>query len=164
MSDFKFRVADSKSKIQNPLVLAIMLPALAVAGWGKKHEEPLFKYVGGTEQIQQGCKGNLELTSQALTFKCTDGSVSASYSSINLMQYRTNVSRQVLSMKLDWKVKPTGKHGKRNRFFTVLYNEAGTARAFVLDVAPETMQPYLAEIDLKAGKRVEVQSHEDYGQ
>ena len=146
------------------LMLAIMLPALAVVGSGKKQAEPPFKYVGGTEQIQQGCKGSIELTSEVLTFRCTGGAVSAPYSSITFMQYRGNVSQQVWKMKLNWKVVPTKKHGKRNRYFTVLYNEGSAAHAFILDVAPETMQPYLAEIDLKAGKRVEVQSHEDYGQ
>lgn len=157
--------------IQNPesrgrafLMLPILLLALAAVGSGKKKDEPPFKYVGGTEQIQQGCKGSLELTSEVLTFRCTSGSVSAPYSSITLMQYRGNVSKQVWKMKLNWKVKPTGKHSKRNRYFTVLYSEGGAVRSFVLDVAPETMQPYLAEIDLKAGRRVEVQSHEDYGQ
>ncbi len=144
-------------------MLVIVLPALAMVGSGKKKEEPPFKYVGGTEQIQQGCKGSLELTSEVLTFRCIGGSISAPYSSITLMQYRSNVSQQVWKMKLNWKVKPAGKHGKRNRYFTVLYNEGGAARSFVLDVAPETMQPYLAEIDLKAGRRVDVQSHEDYG-
>jgi hypothetical protein len=145
-------------------MLAIVLPALAAGGSRRKREEPQFKYVGGTEQIQQGCKGSVELTSEALTFRCTAGSVSAPYSSISLMQYRTNVSRQVRRMKLNWKVKPTGKHSKRNRYFTVLYNQGGVARAIVLDVAPAVIQPYLAEIDLKAGKRVEVQSHEEYEQ
>lgn len=157
-------IENPKSKIQKLLVLTIILPALAALGSARKPQEPQFKYVGGTEQIQQGCKGSLELTSEALTFRCMGGSVSAPYSSISLMQYRTSISREVLKMKLNWKVRPSGKRGKRNRYFTVLYNEGGAPRAIVLDVAPETMQPYLAEIDLKAGKRVEVQSHEEYGQ
>ena len=146
-------------------MLAIMLLALAaVDGNGKKKEELQFKYAGGTEQIQQGCLGNLELTSEALTFRCAGGSISAPYSSISLMQYRSDISRQVWKMKLGWKVRPTTKHGKRNRYFTVLYNQGGSARAIVFDVTPEAMRPYLAEIDIKAGKRVEVQAHEEYYQ
>ncbi len=146
-------------------MLAIVLLALAaVDGKEKKPEAPQFKYAGGTEQIQEGCPGNLELTSKALTFHCAGGSISAPYSSISLMQYRTDISRQVWKMKLGWKVRPTTKHGKRNRYFTVLYNQGGIARAIVLDVTPEAMRPYLAEIDIKAGKRVEVQAHEEYYQ
>ena len=145
------------------LVLVVLAPA-AVNGKGKKKEQPQFKYVGGTESMQRGCTGNVELTSEALTFRCSAGSIRAPYSSISLMEYRTGISRQVQKMKIEWKVKPATKHAKRNRYFTVLYNDAGSARALVLDVAPETMQPYLAEIDLKAGKRVDVQSHEEYGQ
>ena len=147
------------------LMLAIMLLALAaVHGEARKAKESQLKYAGGTEQIQQGCPGNLELTSKALTFRCAGGSISAPYSSISLMQYRSDISRQVWKMKLAWKVKPTTKHGKRNRYFTVLYNQGSSARAIVLDVTPEAMRPYLAEIDIKAGKRVEVQAHEEYYQ
>ena len=91
-------------------------------------------------------------------------SISAPYSSNNVMQYRSDISRQVLKMNLGWKVKPKLKHSKQNRYFTVLYNEGGSARALVFDVTPQVMQPYLAEIDLKSGKRVEVQSHEEYYQ
>lgn len=154
------------NRIRAPiLVLAIMLlPLVTVDGNGKKREELYFKYAGGTEQIQRGCEANLELSSEALTFRCASGSISAPYSSISLMQYRSDISRQVLKMNLGWKVKPTVKRGKRNRYFTVLYHEGGSARAIVLDVTPQVMQPYLAEIDLKAGKRVEVQAHEEYYQ
>jgi hypothetical protein len=143
--------------------LAIMLLALGiVAVSGKKRKETQFMYAGGTEQMQKGCEGNLELSSEALTFRCASGSISAPYSSISLMQYRSDISRQVLKMNLGWKVKPAVKHSKRNRYFTVLYSQGGSARAFVVDVTPEVIQPYLAEIDLKSGKRVEVQSHEEY--
>jgi len=69
-----------------------------------------------------------------------------------------------LKMNLAWKVKPTPKHRRQNRYFTVLYNDAGSTRAIVFDVTPQVIQPYFAEIDLKSGKRVEVQSHEEYYQ
>jgi len=147
------------------LVLAIILLAFGTVDVsGKKREDTQFKYAGGTEQMQQGCEGNLELSSDALTFRCASGSISAHYSSISLMQYRSDISRQVLKMNLGWKVKPKLKHSKRNRYFTVLYNEGGSARAVVFDVTPQVIQPYFAEIDLKSGKRVEVQSHEEYYQ
>jgi hypothetical protein len=160
-----------KSRIRHPrrlarsLALAMMLLALGtVAATGKKRKETQFLYNGGTEQIEKGCEGNLELSSEALTFRCPSGSIRAPYSSISLMQYRSDISRQVLKMNLGWKVKPTMKHSRQNRYFTILYNEGGSARAVVFNVTPEVIQPYLAEIDLKSGKRVEVQSHEDYEQ
>jgi hypothetical protein len=147
------------------LVVAIMLLAFGIVDLsGRKHENTQFKYAGGTEQMQIGCEGNLELSSDAMTFRCASDSISAPYSSISLMQYRTDISRQVMKMNLGWKVKPKLKHSKRNRYFTVLYHEGGSARAVVFDVTPQVMQPYFAEIDLKSGKRVEVQSHEEYYQ
>jgi hypothetical protein len=165
--DLRYALAQSgRSRIRAQiLVLVIMLLTLVtVDGSGKKREGLYFKYAGGTEQIQQGCEGNLELTSEALTFRCASGSISALYSSISLMQYRSSISPQVLKMNLGWKVKPKVKRSKQNRYFTVLYNEGGSARAIIFDVTPQVMQPYLAEIDLKSGKRVEVQAHEDYDQ
>jgi hypothetical protein len=145
------------------LVVAIILLAFRTADVsGKKREATQFRYAGGTEQMQIGCEGNLELSSDALTFRCASGSISAPYSSISLMQYRSDISRQVLKMNVGWKVKPKLKHSKQNRYFTVLYNEGGSARVVVFDVTPQVMQPYFAEIDLKSGKRVEVQSHEEY--
>jgi hypothetical protein len=83
------------------LGLATMLLALGtVAVSGKKREETQFKYAGGTEQIEKGCEGNLELSSQALTFRCASGSISAPYTSISLMQYRSDISQRVLKMNL----------------------------------------------------------------
>jgi len=147
------------------LALTITLFALCTVDVsGKKREEPYFKYAGGTEQMQKGCQGNLELSSEALIFRCASDSISAPYSSISLMQYRTDISRRVLKMNLEWKVKPSVKHSRRNRYFTVLYREGGSTRAVVFDVNPQVIQPYLAEIDLKSGKRVEVQSHEEYSE
>ena len=151
--------------VTRSLVLSIILLAFGIVNVsGKKREDTQFKYAGGTEQMQIGCEGHLELSSDALTFRCASGSISAPYSSISLMQYRTDISRQVLKMNLGWKVKPKLKHSKPNRYFTVVYHEGGSARAVVFDVSPQVIQPYLAEIDLKSGKRVEVQSHEEYYQ
>jgi hypothetical protein len=152
-------------RVIRSLVVAIILLAFGTADvGGKRPIDTQFKYAGGTEQMQIGCEGNLELSSDALTFRCASGSISAPYSSISLMQYRTDISPQVLKMNLGWKVKPKLKHSKRNRYFTVVYHEGGSARAVVFDVTPQVIQPYFAEIDLKSGKRVEVQSHEEYYQ
>jgi hypothetical protein len=151
--------------VARSLALAIMLLALGiVAASGKKRKETQFVYNGGTEQIEKGCEGNLELSSAALTFRCASGSISAPYTSISLMQYRADISERVLKMNLVWKVKPTLKHSRQNKYLTILYKEGGSTRAVIFNVTPDVLQPYLAEIDLKSGKRVEVQGHEEYEQ
>jgi len=127
-----------------------------------KPKEPQFSYVAGTESVLAGCQGTLEVTSDALTFLCAQYSVHAPYDSISMMEYRADVSRTVRKMKLDWKLRPPAGGGKKNRYFTVVYQDGGTNHAIILQVAPDAMRPYLAEIDLKAGKRVDVQSHEEY--
>lgn len=144
-------------------------PLLVLVHWAFGTEKPeplLFKYAGGTENLFEGCAGNLEVLPAVLTFKCEAGSVSVPYSSISLMQYRPDVSKKVWKMKPKWKVKPAYVvpvlGGKRNRFFTVLFSADGARRAVVLEVLPGVMRPYLAEIDLKSGKRVEVLGYEKY--
>jgi hypothetical protein len=125
-----------------------------------------FKFAGGTANLPEGCQGALEVGAEAMTFKCSGGSVSVPYSAITLMQYRPDISRKIWKMKIKWQVKPPSVAplvgGKKNRFFTVLYEEHGVKRGLVLDVPPLTMRPYLAEIDVKAGKRVEVKEYEEY--
>jgi hypothetical protein len=125
-----------------------------------------FKYVGGTENVITGCEGQLELTPEGMTFRCSSGSINIPFHSVRHMEYRRNLSRKVRRAKLKWKVRPTiispifG--GKRNRYFTVLFETENSTRAMVLDVHPQAMRPYLAEIDLKAGQRVEVEPSDDY--
>lgn len=125
-----------------------------------------FRFAGGTANLPEGCQGALELGADALTFKCSGGSVVVPYSAITLMQYRPDISRTVSKMKIKWQVKPPSVTplvgGKKNRFFTILYEEHGATGGLVLDVPPLTMRPYLAEIDVKAGKRVEVKEYEEY--
>jgi hypothetical protein len=65
-------------------------------------------------------------------------------------------------LKLNWKAKPRSGGSTRNHYFTIVFTGDGATHAIVLAVSPEVMRPYLAEIDLKAGHRVEVQSHEEY--
>ncbi len=153
---FEFRISSFIS------VMALLLFVGAGAYSREKPKEPEFSYAGGTENVLEGCKGTLELTSEALTFKCAQFSITAPYTSVNLMQYRPDISGRVRKMRLRWKVKPPGGGGKRNRYFTVLYSEQGVTHAMVLEVSPQSMRPYLAEIDLKAGKGVEVKSYEEY--
>ena len=143
--------------------------ALLLAGTLSAREEqpkPQFKYAAGTESLSQGCEGNLEIGSQGLTFKCVGGSVSAPYASISLMQYRSDVSRKVRRMKVKWTLRPDYVTpllgGKRNRFFTVVFRTGDATRVVILRVQPEAMRPYLAEIDLRAQRRVDVESYDEY--
>ena len=124
-------------------------------------DEPPFRYTGGTMWLPQNCKGKLEINSEAMVFACQDDSFSIPYKSVVLMQYGSNLSRKVRKMKLRWKVKPEFVDplfgGKKRRYFTVVYKDDGATGALVLQVAPAAMRPYLAEIDLKVGQRVEVE-------
>ena len=142
------------------VVTALVLIA-SVAAHGRKHASS-FKYAGGTEDVASNCEGRVQVSENSLTFQCDDRLVTIPYSSISLMQYRPDVSPKIREMKLNWKVGPPHGRGNKNRFFSVLYNRDGTVHALILEAAPHIMQPYLAEIDLKAGKRVEVRGYEKY--
>ena len=148
------------------MVLALgALLGLCGGALGKEDQPaPQFKYVGGTENISEGCEGNLEISPEAMTFRCWGGVIDVPYSAIKLMEYRSNVSRKVRKMKLKWKTRPnvpiTIIKPKDNKYFTVVYRTEGTTRAMVLRVPSRIMRPYLAELDLRSEKRVEVQSYE----
>lgn len=148
------------------LILVVLLGTAAFAHAAKKHGAKPFKYEGGTEKIPKSCEGFVQVGDEALTFKCTKASVSVPYSSITLMQYRPDISKKIRKMNIKWEVTPGGSlpfiGGHNNKYFAIVYEEQGETRAIVLDVPPETMRPYLAEIDVKAGKRVEVEESEEY--
>ena len=140
-----------------------------VSGMALAKEEPLppqFKYAGGTEKLSEGCEGNLELNPQAMAFKCLGSAIEVPYSAITLMQYRSSISRKVRRMKVKWKVRPNDVSpilgAKKNRFFTVVYRVEGKPRIMILRVQPKVMRPYLAELDLRSEKRVEVEGYEEY--
>jgi hypothetical protein len=149
--------------ITSSLLALIFLAGFA---YGKKKppiDQPPFEYVAGTEDIQAGCDGKLEVLKDSLSFTCPKGSVTLPFSAITLMQYRPNLNPKVARMKIDWKVRPDFSKAKENAYFTVLYNEKDVIRAVVLKVDPPAMRPYLAEIELKTGKSVQVwRSYEDY--
>jgi len=151
---------------KSALVLACLLSAGSFAHARKPRHASPFKFVGGTEKIPESCKGLMEVGSAVLTFTCPNGSVSVPYDSISLMQYRPDISRKIRKMKIKWAVKPQAGlrilGGNKNRYFTIVYEEQGAVHAIVLEVPPETMRPYLAEIDVKSGKRVEVEETEEY--
>ncbi len=144
-----------------PVVLAVLLAVSGISA-GEKSKELPFRYVGGTSGPSDACKGDLETSLEGLTFRCPTAAISVPYASITLMQYRADISRKVRKMKLRWRLRPPAGGGHENRFFTLVYNESGDRQGLVLEVSPKAMRPYLAEIDLRAGRRVEVQNHETY--
>jgi hypothetical protein len=146
-----------------------VLGLVLACGMARAKEEPLppqFKYAGGTENLTEGCEGNLELNPEAMKFKCWGGAVEIPYSDISLMQYRSDISRKVRKLKVKWKVRPSDVspilRSKKNRFFAVVFRDEGKPRVVILRVEPKAMRPYLAELDLRAAKRVEVESYEEY--
>ena len=144
------------------LVLVAALLGLHGAAGREKPKEFPFRFIGGTLGPADPCKGVLETSSNDLTFRCGNDAIAVPYSSIILMQYRSDVSRKVRRMKLRWKLYPSVGRGSENRYFTVVYNESGDRQGLVLQVSAEVMRPYLAEIDLRAGRRIDVQNHEVY--
>jgi hypothetical protein len=145
-----------------PLVLIVLIPPRAAFGI-EPAREAVFQYAGGTERIEVDCVGKLEVTLEGLIFKCPEGSVEMPFSTITLMQFRPDVSPRVRKLKLKWTSYPTILiAGKQNRYFTVVCKKQGVTHVMVLRVDPVSMRPYLAEIELKSGKRVEVMPYEDY--
>lgn len=144
--------------------LAAILLILASSSFGNdQSSDSVFQYAGGTEKIEIDCAGRLQVTLQGLVFKYPSGSVDMPFSTITLMQFRPNVSQRVRKLKLKWTTYPTTLiPGKQNRYFTIVYKNQGVTRVVVLRVDTLSMRPYLAEIELKSGKRVEVMPYEDY--
>jgi len=151
-----------RTRIFWPLIFALLIPS--GAAWGTEQgKEAVFQYAGGTEKIEIDCAGKLEVSTEGLAFKCPGAAVDMPFATISLMQFRPDISPQVRNLKLKWKTYPSILiPGKQNRFFTVVYKKQGMTHVMVLRVDPLSMRPYLAEIELKSGKRVEVMPYEDY--
>jgi hypothetical protein len=145
-----------------PLILVLLIPRGATLGI-EQAKEAIFQYAGGTERIEIDCAGKLEVSDSGLIFKCPGASVDMPFSTISLMQFRPDISPQVRNLKLKWKTYPSILvAGKQNRYFTVVCKKQGVTHVLVLRVDPLSMRPYLAEIELKSGKRVEVMPYDDY--
>jgi hypothetical protein len=124
--------------------------------------EAIFQYAGGTDKIEQDCAGKLEVTMEGLVFRCPGNSVVMPFSTITVMQFRPDVSPRVRSLKLKWATFPSIViAGKQNRYFTVVAKKQGVTQVMVLRTDPLSMRPYLAEIELKSGRRVEVMPYSD---
>jgi len=156
-----------KLKVTLAWALAILLAVGALAA----REEPLrpqFKYAAGTENLPDGCEGNLELTQEGMGFRCLGEVVSIPFASITRMQYRSDISPKISRLKVMWKIRPPYSvpvpllRARQHRFFAVAYRVDSSTHVLVLRVRPGVMRPYLAEIDLKAHRRVEVEHLEEY--
>jgi hypothetical protein len=145
-------------------LLAATVLMLASPSFGiEQTRDSIFQYAGGTEKIEVDCAGKLEVSQEGINFKCPSGSVEIPFATITLMQFRPDVSRRVRSLKLKWTNYPTILiPGKQNRYFTIVCKKQGVTHVVVLRVDPLSMRPYLAEIELKSGKRVEVMPYPDY--
>ena len=145
------------------LLMALLVLAGSCFGKNKKADEPPFQYEAGTESVQKGCGGKLEVLKEGFTFMCPGGSFSLPFSGITLMQFRPDVSAEVLAMKIPWKIQPQLPHVRENKFFTIVCTEEGKLRAMILRVSEDDMRPYLAEIELQAGKTVqEYRSYDEF--
>ena len=145
-----------------PLVFMLLVPWSAAFGI-EPAKEAIFQYAGGTEKIEIDCAGKLEVTPESLVFRCPGASVVMPFSTITLMEFRPDVSRRVRKLKLKWTTYPnTLIAGKQNQYFTIVCKKQGATQVVVLKVDSLSMRPYLAEIELKSGKRVEVMPYEDY--
>jgi len=144
------------------LLMALLLLISLSYGKRKKVEEPPFQYQAGTENIAKGCAGKLEVLKEGFTFKCPSGSFSLPFSGITLMQYRPDISADVLAMKIPWKITPQIARVRENKYFTIVCNEQGKLRAVVLRVDKDDMRPYFAEIELQSGKSV--QEYRSFGE
>ena len=145
------------------LLMALFLLTCSSYGKHKKTaDEPPFQYEAGTENIEKGCGGKLEVLKEGLTFKCPGGTINLLFPTITLMQYRPDVSADVMAMKIPWKIIPQFPRVKGNKFFTIVCNEQGKLRAVVLRVEENDMRPYFAEIELQSGKSV--QEYRSFGE
>jgi hypothetical protein len=145
------------------LLMALLLPISLGFGKHKKTEAPPFEYVAGTENVEKGCGGKLEVLKEGFTFKCPGASINLPFATITLMQYRPDLSEEVLAMKIPWNSKPLLARVRDNKYFTVVCNEQGKLRAVVLRVDENDMRPYFAEIELQSGKSVqEYRSFEEF--
>jgi hypothetical protein len=148
--------------------LSLLPPTIIPSVFHRKKDqethEPQFSYVGGTEDVAEGCVGVLQLMSSSMVYKCGQRTLMIPYDAIDVMQYRRDVSPSVWKMNPEWKVRPPEYHlkGKQNHYFTLVYRDSGNTHILVLDVPVDEMNPYLAEIELKTSRRVDVQRHDDY--
>ncbi len=129
----------------------------------KPVEAPPFLYQAGTENIEKGCGGRLEVRKEEFAFHCSGGAFELPYANITLMQYRPDLSPEVLAMKIPWAYTPMLARVSSNKYFTIISKDQGKLRVVVLRVDENNMRPYFAEIELQSGKSVqEYRSYDEF--
>ena len=157
-----------KLKIRLGWALAAFLLAAGTLSADEELLRPQFRYAAGTENLPEECEGSLELSESGMNFRCLGEVVSIPFAAITRMQYRSDISPKIRRLKVKWKIRPTYSvsvplfHPKQHRYFAVAYRVDSSTHVLVLRVRPGVMRPYLAEIDLKANRRVEVEHIEEY--
>lgn len=145
------------------LLIPLLLLAGTLYGKNKKGDQPPFAYEAGTEDLAKGCAGRLEVLKEGFTFKCTGGGFTLPFSGVSIMEYRPDISTQVMAMKIAWKVPPEPARVRENKYFTIVCNDQGKLRVVVFHVSEDDMRPYFAEIELQSGKSVkEYRSYEEF--
>jgi hypothetical protein len=137
------------------LGLTLFLFAGPSYGKHKKGEEPPFEYLAGSENVERGSAGRLEVLKEGFTFKGPGAALSIPFSQVTVMQYRPDISPEVMAMKIAWNPKPQLARVRENQYFTIVWNDQGKLRAVIFRVNEDTMRPYFAEIELQSGKSVQ---------
>jgi hypothetical protein len=146
------------------LPMALFLPiGSSYAKHKNSAEEPPFLYQAGTEDIPKGCGGKLEVLKEGFAFHCPGKDITLPYSAITLMQFRPDVSPEVMAMKVPWVLAPGLTRVRENKYFTIVSNVHGKLRVVVFRVDENNMRPYFAEIELESGKSVqEFRSYDEF--
>ncbi len=83
------------------------------------------------------------------------------------MEYRPAPSNKVKGSRIRWRRRLPFTGGlklpwvkRKNRYFSIVFSQESGLGAAVFEVKPSIMRPYLAELDLRTGTRVEMESFE----
>ena len=149
-----------------PLLVSVFcLSALAVpvAAQSKRG----FRYVGGTWDLKGRCRGQLQMGTHSVAFKCKERIFDLPFESLTYMEYRPAPSEKLRDTRVRWRRKPPLGVGvkvpfkkRKNKYFSVVFSKGGEMGVAVFRVKPRVMRPYLAELDLRSGMRVEMESFE----
>ena len=137
------------------LLATLFLLTIPAFGKHKGPEDPPFQYLAGTENISKGSLGRLQVLKEGLTYVCPSGTFLVPFAAITLMQYRPDVSKDLLGLKITWKAQPQLPRLRENKYFAIVYNQQGALHAMILRVDEDVMRPYFAEIELRSGKSVQ---------
>ena len=124
-----------------------------------------FRYVGGTWEMKGRCRGQLQIGTNSVAFKCKEQFFDLPFESLTYMEYRPAPSDKLRDAEVFWRRKPPLGLGmtlpwrkRKNKYFSVVFFKGGELGAAVFRVKPRVMRPYLAELDLRSGMRVEMDS------